>query len=184
MDQINSVLTKNFTIAEKLSSQGNYLDAINYYNKILISYPNLAGVVNNIGLCYENLNDLDNSIRYYKRSSELAPTETVFINNVANIYYKKKDYLNSIKELEKSLHINKFQVEVIIRKTNCLIKLNLRKKVKFFLNEHICNFPKNVTLNILCGRNLIILNEHRVGLEFLKKGTGFIELSKDGIRII
>ena len=54
MDQINSALTKNFTIAEKLSTQGNYLDAINQYNKILISYPNLVGVINNIGLFDQN----------------------------------------------------------------------------------------------------------------------------------
>jgi len=184
MDQISPELQKKFSFAEKLFAQGNHLEAINKYNKILIDFPNLIEAINNIGLCYEQLNELDNSIKYYKKSSELSPTEKVFFNNVANIYYKKKDFKNSIKELEKSLCIDKFQVKVIARKVNCLVELNLRKEADLFLNKHISNFPNNTTLNTLYGKNLIALNKHKKGLEFLKKGTGFIEFNENVVRII
>ncbi len=184
MNKTSPELIKNFSNAEKLFSQGKYYEAIKKYKKILISYPNLIIAVNNIGLCYEYLNQLEDSIKCYKKCSITIPKEKIFINNIANIYYKKKDYNNAIKELEKSLLIDDSQAEIIEKTANCLLKLNLKDKAHLFFKKYIKKIPKSTLLNTLYGKNLIALNKHKEGLEFLRKGTGFIEFNENKVNII
>ena len=69
-------------------------------------------------------------------------------------------------------------------KTKCLIKLNLINEAKLFLHPYIIKYPNNNMLSALMGKILIALNEHQDGLEALKKGTGFIELEEDKVRIV
>ena len=45
-------------------------------------------------------------------------------------------------------------------------------------------FPNNSFLNTLMGNNLIVLGYPKEGLDFIKKGSGFIELNNDTVKII
>ena len=184
MCEIDSELQKNFLLAEKFFSEKKYLETVKLYKEILIEHPKLLGAINNLGLAYEHLNQLDDSIEYYKKCSLIAPKEKIFINNVANIYYKKNDYINSVKEITRSLLIDDNQIKIIETKANCLINLDLKKEADIFFNQYLRIFPNNVLLNTLCGKNLISLNLHKRGLEYLKKGTGFIEFTGNNVNII
>ena len=114
----------------------------------------------------------------------MQPEELLFINNLVNVLYKKNDYKNTIKEIDKSLLINDSQVKMIEMKASCLITLNLIKEANLFFNQYIKKFPNNRFLNTLYGKNLINLNQHKLGLQFLKRGTGFIEFNNNIITII
>jgi len=184
MNEIDPELRKNFSFAEKLFLEKKYQEAIRYYKNILVDHPNLIEAINNIGQSYEYLDQLDLSLKYYKKCSTMISGNKIFVNNVANIYYKKKNYNNAIKELEKSLLIDDNQINIVKRKVECLIKLNLREEVKFFLNKYILKIPNDSALNTLQGKNLIALNQHKAGLEFLKIGTGFIEFDQNKVNII
>jgi len=184
MNKIDPILKKNFSYAEKLFSEGKYHEAIKKYKEILIDYPKLVGVINNIGLAYECLNELEESLKFYKKCSIAQPEEKLFINNLANIFYKMKYYKNTIKEINKSLLIDDSQIKIIEMKASCLITLNLRNEADSFFKKYSKNFIDNRFLNTLCGKNLINLNQHKLGLQFLKKGTGFIEFNENQITII
>ena len=184
MDKIDSNLKKKFSIAEKLFAESKYQAAINKYKEILIDYPMLASAINNIGLSYECLNKYDEAIKFYKHSSTIHPEEKIFINNISNIYFKIKDYNNTIKEIDKSLLIDNLQIKIIEIKASCLIKLHLTKEANKYLNKYLLLFLKSLFLNTLYGKNLINLNQHKLGLQYLKKGTGFIELNENKVNII
>ena len=63
-------------------------------------------------------------------------------------------------------------------------KLFTINEAKLFLHPYIIKYPNNNMLSALMGKILIALNEHQDGLEALKKGTGFIELEEDKVRIV
>jgi len=184
MDRIDSALKVKFSSAEKLFFDSKYHEAIIKYKEILIDYPKLTVAINNIGLAYEHLNNLEEAIKFYQKCSNMQPEELLFINNLVNVLYKKNDYKNTIKEIDKSLLINDSQVKMIEMKASCLITLNLIKEANLFFNQYIKKFPNNRFLNTLYGKNLINLNQHKLGLQFLKRGTGFIEFNNNIITII
>ena len=113
MDRIDSALKGKFSSAEKLFFDAKYHEAITKYKEILIDYPKLTVAINNIGLAYEHLNNLEEAIKFYQKCSNMQPEELLFINNLVNVFYKKNDYKNTIKEINKSLLINDLQVKMI-----------------------------------------------------------------------
>ena len=184
MNKVNPQLAKDFSEAEKLSSEKKYEESIKKYEIILKKYPNFIPAINNIGSMYEKLGLLDKSIHYYRLCYDKAPKEKVILNNLGKVYYKKKDYLNVIKLFEQSYNIDNKQEFINAMLAYSMIQVNLRKKAELFLRDILKIFPNNTYFNKLMGNNLLALNCHKEGLDFLKKGTGFIELNNDSIKII
>tara|TARA_Y100000590_G_scaffold327141_1_gene371390 strand:- start:78 stop:680 length:603 start_codon:yes stop_codon:yes gene_type:complete len=184
MNEPNPQLIKDFSEAEKLSKEKKYQESINKYEIILKKYPNFLPAINNIGLAYEYLGLLDKSIYYYKLCCDKTPKEKIFLNNLGNIYYKKKDYINAIKTFELSYNIDNRQELITEKLANSLVQANFRKQAETFLRRILKTFPNNSFLNTLMGNNLLALSCYKEGLEFLRKGTGFIELNNDSVNII
>jgi hypothetical protein len=65
-----------------------------------------------------------------------------------------------------------------------LIEAKLGERAEFLLRDNLEIFPNNVYLNSLMGYHLLATNRHKEGLDFLKKGTGFIEFNNDTVKII
>ena len=112
------------------------------------------------------------------------PKEKIFLNKLGNVYYKQKDYLKAIEIFEQSYDINNRQEEMIEKLISSLIEVKLEKRAELFLRDILKIFPNNANLNSLMGYNLLALNRHKEGLDFLKKGTGFIEFNNDTVKII
>ena len=184
MNETNPQLIKDFSEAEKLFSEKKYQESIKKYEIILKKYPNVVGATNNIGLAYEYLGLFDKSIYYYKLCCDKAPKEKTFLNNLGNIYYKQKDYLKAIKLFEQSCNIDNKQEIMIEKLANSLVLANFRKQAELFLRDNLKIFPNNAYLNSLMGYHLLATNRHKEGLDFLKKGTGFIEFNDDTVKII
>jgi len=117
-------------------------------------------------------------------SCDKAPKEKTFLNNLGNIYYKQKDYLKAIKLFEQSYNIDNKQEIMIEKLANSLVLANFRKQAELFLRDNLKIFPDNSFLNTLMGNNLIVLGSLKEGLDFIKKGSGFIELNNDTVKII
>jgi len=64
------------------------------------------------------------------------------------------------------------------------MEAKLNKKAELFLRDVLKVFPNNAYLNSLMGYNLLSLNCHKEGLNFIKKGTGFIEFTNDSVNIV
>ena len=184
MNETNPQLIKDFSEAEKLFSEKKYQESIKKYEIILKKYPNLVTAISNIGLNYEYLGLLDKSIYYYKLCCDKVPKQKIFLNKLGYVYYKQKDYLKAIEIFEQSYNINNKQEDMIEKLISSLIEAKLGKRAELFLRDNLKIFPKNTYLNSLMGYHLLATNRHKEGLDFLKKGTGFIELNNDTIKII
>jgi hypothetical protein len=66
----------------------------------------------------------------------------------------------------------------------CLIDLNKREEAEKFSHKKLKEFKDDVLLNKLHARNLMSLNKHKEGLDYMKKATGFIEFDGGNIDII
>jgi len=113
-----------------------------------------------------------------------VPKQNFFLNKLGNVYYKQKDYLRAIAIFEQSYDINNRQEEMIEKLISSLIEVKLEKRAELFLRDILKIFPNNANFNSLMGYNLLSLNRHKEGLDFLKKGTGFIEFNNDTVKII
>ena len=184
MNETNPQLNKDFSEAEKLFSEKKYQESIKKYEIILKKYPNLVTAISNIGLNYEYLGLLDKSIYYYKLCCDKVPKQKIFLNKLGNVYYKQKDYLKAIEIFEQSYNINNKQENVIEKLISSLIEAKLEKRAELFLRDILKIFPNNAYLNSLMGYHLLATNRHKEGLDFLKKGTGFIEFNNDTVKII
>ena len=184
MNQLNPQLIKDFSDAEKLSNEKKYEESIKKYETILEKYPNFIPAINNIGLAYEYLGLLDKSVYYYKLCCDKSPKEKLFSNNLGNIYYKQKNYLQAIKMFEVSYNIDNEQELITEKLANSLAQANFRKEAEVFLRRALKTFPNNSFLNTLMGNNLLALSCYKEGLDFLRKGTGFIELNNDSVNIV
>ena len=184
MNEPNSELIKDFSEAQKLTGEKKYHESIERYEIILKKYPNLVTAISNIGLNYEYLGLLDKSIYYYKLCCDKVPKQNFFLNKLGNVYYKQKDYLRAIAIFEQSYDINNRQEEMIEKLISSLIEVKLEKRAELFLRDILKIFPNNANFNSLMGYNLLSLNRHKEGLDFLKKGTGFIEFNNDTVKII
>ena len=184
MNEIDPQLKKDFSEAQELTGEKKYHESIEKYELILKKYPNLLTAINNIGLNYEYLGLLDKSIHYYQLCCDKTQKEKVFLNNLGNVYYKQKDYLKAITIFDQSYNINNKQEEIIEKLAYSLMEAKLNKKAELFLREVLKVFPNNAYLNSLMGYNLLSLNCHKEGLNFIKKGTGFIEFNNDSVNIV
>ena len=184
MNGPNPELIKDFSEAQKLTGEKKYHESIERYEIILKKYPNLVTAISNIGLNYEYLGLLDKSIYYHKLCCDKVPKEKIFLNKLGNVYYKQKDYLKAIEIFEQSYDINNRQEEMIEKLISSLIEANLGERAELLLRDNLKIFPDNSFLNTLMGNNLIVLGSLKEGLDFIKKGSGFIELNNDTVKII
>ena len=86
--------------------------------------------------------------------------------------------------MTKSLLIDNSQQKIIERKAISLVGMNLINQVNLFLKTYLKKIPNNLLLNTLYGKNLITLNQHKKGLKYLKKGTGFIEFNENKVNLV
>ena len=91
----------------------------------------------------------------------------------------KSDHLN-----EKSLDLKKDQLVIIDFYIDCLNFLGMHKDIYNFLRDDIDKLPDNRFLNRIFGKSLIALNQHKNGLGYLKKGSGFIVFQDEKIKYI
>ena len=80
-------------------SLGKYSNAKELFLNAYDKNPNNPHVLNNLASVYTNLNDINLSIKYYKKAVELYPAFMDARINLAIIYFKNNQYLKSYKLL-------------------------------------------------------------------------------------
>tara|TARA_B100001057_G_scaffold163525_1_gene164171 strand:+ start:1847 stop:2398 length:552 start_codon:yes stop_codon:yes gene_type:complete len=181
---MNKDLINKFEFAEKLLSAKKYEESILHFEKILDLDPNLVPALYNVGLCNQFLNRLDKAEFYYNKCHTLKPDELRFINNLSTVYLLQKKFNQALPLLEKSLKINKNQLVIVHHTMMCLIDLDRKKDAEKFSSEKLKEFNDDILLNKLHARNLMNLNKHKEGLNYMEKATGFIEFDGDNTKII
>ncbi|MDA8537148.1 tetratricopeptide repeat protein [Candidatus Pelagibacter bacterium] len=169
---------------DKLFLEKKYQNAIEEYKKLLESNPNTQIIFLKLASIYQVIGNFNEAIDYYIKASNLDKKNIDLLNNIAHLYFHVNDYSLAKNFYKKSLDIKKDQLIVIEFYVDCLNLLGIHKEIYNFLKNVINKTPNNKFLNRIFGRSLIALNKHKEGLEYLRKGSGFIVFQDEKIRYI
>lgn len=78
----------------KIQSE-EYNDAIEIFTNIAEIVPDSTITYRLIALCYEKLDDLENSRNYFIKTAELDPTDVYAMQQVASLYYNEEKFIES-----------------------------------------------------------------------------------------
>ncbi|HEX5425614.1 MAG TPA: tetratricopeptide repeat protein [Candidatus Acidoferrales bacterium] len=91
--------------ADVLMAEKEYADAIHTYDSIVRANPKNAQVLDKMGVAYQQLLNLREAEKYYKKSAKADKTFASPVNNIGTVEYEKKHYKNAIKYYKKALKI-------------------------------------------------------------------------------
>ena len=129
----------------------NYKDGIIYLKKSLqINQKNFVAL-NNLGLAYFNLKDMELAEKYFLKSLEINPNYFESYNNLGNIFLNKKNYLKAIKYYKKCLSINNSYTISLLNVARLLIEKRKYKLSKKILDKIKIIEPKNAEIYFLNG---------------------------------
>lgn len=126
---------------EKLEIAGNYYNNKDYQNAIneyLKITPATADTMLGVASAYQNLNNTDKAIEYYKQALNLAPSNSDIAFYIASLYADKEDMENAKTFAQKSLALNKTnkQAQDLLKSISENIEAqNLDKAIALFDSE-------------------------------------------------
>jgi len=91
--------------ADILMARKEYSQAAGAYLQILVSEPKNAGLMNKVGVAYQQLGDLERSERFYKRSMHADKKFASAANNCGTVEYEKKHYGKAVGFYNKALDL-------------------------------------------------------------------------------
>ncbi len=100
----NTLMNNQLNVAAEYYNNKDYNNAIAAYLKIQPATPDtMIGVAS----AYQNLNDTQNAILYYKKALELKPTDSDIAYYIAALYADSEDFTNSEVYANRALELNK-----------------------------------------------------------------------------
>ena len=128
-------MDEKLEVAANYYNNKDYQNAINEYLKIS---PATADTMLGIASAYQNLNNTDKAIEYYKQALNLAPTNSDIAFYIASLYADKEDMENAKTFAQKSLALNKTnkQAQDLLKSISENIEAqNLDKAIALFDRE-------------------------------------------------
>lgn len=93
-------LKNMLSIASGLYKKGKYQDVIDVYKKLESFYPKLYDVHFNLSVCYFNIKDFDNSIKYALSASEINSDDIDLARHISNLYKLNKENINLLEKFQ------------------------------------------------------------------------------------
>lgn len=91
--------------ADRLLAEKQYEEAAKAYQILLASSPKDSGLLNKIGLAYQEGGDYPHAEKFYKQSMKADKTFIVPLNNLGTVEYGRKRYRKSIRLYKKALKL-------------------------------------------------------------------------------
>ena len=99
------VVKEKFALALENHQNNNLIVAKNLYNKILKINPNYIDAINNLGLVFQGLGELQKAINCYEKAIKIDP-------NYIHSQFNLGNTLNSLKEYQKSISCYERAIEI------------------------------------------------------------------------
>lgn len=100
-DSKNKEAQNSYTVAKDFMLAKNYKLAIEGLQLALKQDPNFVLALDDIAVCYRQLEDYDNAIKYYQNSLEVYPEGEYALMNIGVVYTLKSDFKTAIEYYEK-----------------------------------------------------------------------------------
>lgn len=100
-DSKNKEAQNSYTVAKDFMLAKNYKLAIEGLQLALKQDPNFVLALDDIAVCYRQLEDYDNAIKYYQKSLEVYPEGEYALMNIGVVYTLKSNFKTAIEYYEK-----------------------------------------------------------------------------------
>lgn len=91
--------------AQILMAQKSYAAALDAYKQILLQDPRNAEVLNQAGIAYQGLGELDRAEHFYKLAARADKTYASPVNNLGTVEFERKNYGKATHYYEKAILI-------------------------------------------------------------------------------
>src|SRR6202049_2243795 len=91
--------------ADFLVAKKEYGDAISIYQKLLRVQPKDAGLLNKVGLAYQQEGMYTHAAQFYKRATKADPSFASAWNNLGTVEYERKHFRKAIRFYDKALEL-------------------------------------------------------------------------------
>jgi len=109
-----------------------YQEAVVELTRVTELAPEFAPAYQQLGFCYQNLNDLDKALVYYKKSAELDPSNGANLYNLGLILFGQSKVDEALSYFEKALAANPEDVESLEMVARCYVnKGELARAVEY-----------------------------------------------------
>ena len=89
-------LWANYTLANKLREQKQYVESVRYYQAALTLRPRTPTLCNNLGVALMWIGRFDEAARYFDSALEYDPTYTPAFGNLGIVWFNQKKYEQSL----------------------------------------------------------------------------------------
>ncbi len=147
---------------------GNYLKAINYYERLIYLYPEYVKGYNNLGTSYFYIGKYENAKLAYLRAIELSNPPASAFFNLSRLYFTTQQsvrdqhrFLAKAKEID-LLRISAHMKKEIIGSNQYLIVESLSNMESYeiwkFLQPYLCKPKRKIELFLALSRTLLIVS--------------------------
>jgi Tfp pilus assembly protein PilF len=149
-----------FTVADALYKDHKYQEARQEYQRVLEAQPELYEAHVRIGLCYYQLDDLENALTFFKRALEKMPPSPDVLINLAAIYLQRGD-------LEQGIQYIRQLDEKSITDPSLFYNIGA-----LFFKEGHTDLAIEYLQKCLTVDDKYLEGYYQLGLAFLNKGNG------------
>lgn len=103
-DSKNKEAQNAYQTAKGFMRNKNYKSAIENFQIALKQDPNFVLALDDMAVCYRQLEDYDNAIKYYKKSLDIYPEGEFALMNIGVVYTLKSDFNSAVAYYEKLIH--------------------------------------------------------------------------------
>lgn len=167
-----------YNIAFSYVNTRRYKSAIHY---LLIGHevnPENPTILHELALAYERLDDLENSVVFYKKYLDFDPFSDSIWMNLGLVYSSLKKYDEALEAYDFSLAIYPDNISVLFSKANLLVSAGKYREAIKVYEETIRLEPANVQAYVYIGECYEKLDYNKRAIFFYKKALS-IELNNN-----
>ena len=163
-----------------LLKSNKYNEALEILKKIEIDDSRVFFL---LGTIYSVMKNINLGEEFLIKASKLDNKNSSIFNNLANLMVVKGDLESAKKNYLTAIEIDQ-NIDSMSEIANIYINENNLDDAKRYLNMALEKDPEHKKSNFRLGNLYLKLNEHKKGLNHIKKATGFIRFNNSGFEII
>jgi protein O-GlcNAc transferase len=123
----NSELRKNIQEAIDSQKNGNIFEALAKYKKIIDKFPENHDAIHLMGLCYHQVGDNENAIKWIEKSFEYNNKNSIAYNNLGTVYSSINQYTQAIKYFDLAIKYDRKYSDAYFNKANAIKNIDSNK---------------------------------------------------------
>jgi Flp pilus assembly protein TadD len=165
-------------IAKKHRS-GNYFEAADAYEKLLLHKPKDPEILNLYGLCLTSMGDFDKSISQFSTAISVSPKNGEFFQNRAIALSCKGDLAKALLDFKQAAHISPINIFSLTKVAELSLLLGELYQARDYFSKALRIDPKNAENRVGLASALNQISVEDIGKQRLKSAISQLSIAKE-----